>query len=145
MLLACQFFWDFVSLKKIWGFIFYAVSLLRRRVGEQVVKQMVDDLNLDNSIGPLSAEIWSPPVTSPNILGDFERQMRRITNPLLSASNSGRCRSSAGPTTCTDRFHSFKELKLTTECIHTSFYIMRHICSYTYAFSFPAAAVGLEN
>jgi hypothetical protein len=82
--------WDFASFpKKFGGFIFYAVSLLRRRVGEQVVKQMVDDLNLDNSTGPLSTEIRGPPVTSPNTLGDFERQMRRGTNPPLGTSNSG--------------------------------------------------------
>ena len=58
---------DLVSLKKIGVFIFHAVSLLRRRVGEQVVKQTVDDLNLDNSTGPLSTEIRGPPTTSPNI------------------------------------------------------------------------------
>ena len=33
----------------MWVREFYAVSLLRRRVGELVVKQMVDDLDLDNS------------------------------------------------------------------------------------------------
>ena len=81
--------WDFVSLKQIWGFIFITVSLLRRRVGEQVVKQMVDGLNLDDSTGPLFTEIRGPPVTSPNILGDFERQVRKVTNPPLGASNSG--------------------------------------------------------
>ena len=51
----------------MWVREFYAVSLLRRRFGERVVKQMVDDLSLDNSTGPLSTEIRGPPVTSPNI------------------------------------------------------------------------------
>ena len=58
---------DLVSLKKIGVFIFHAVSLPHRRVSEQVVKQTVDDLNLDNSTGPLSTEIRGPPTTSPNI------------------------------------------------------------------------------
>jgi hypothetical protein len=61
---------NFISLKKIGVFIFYAVPLLRRRVGEQVVKHMVEDLNLDNSTGLLPTEIRGPPATSPNILGN---------------------------------------------------------------------------
>ena len=75
--------------KKIRCFVFYAGSLLRRRVSEQVVKRMVDDLNLDNSTGPLPTETRGLPIASPNTLGDFERQMRRETNPPLGASNSG--------------------------------------------------------
>jgi hypothetical protein len=63
----------FCFFKKFGGFIFYAVSLPRRRVGEQVVKQIVDGLSLDNSTGPLLTEIQGPPVTSPNILSGFER------------------------------------------------------------------------
>ena len=79
----------FCFFKNFGGFIFYAVSLLCRRVGEQVVKQMLDGFNLGNSTGLLFTEIQGPPVTSPNILSDFERQMRRVTNLPLGASNSG--------------------------------------------------------